>query len=519
MNEAMKIEVNAMLGDILSCPLNSEAASLYVIMEGIRYSETPAEQKAAEKTKIQEFTVLYKMAPGQHGGNAFAGTTVFERKTLNSRDTGDPHLLQRSKSLGKILGTIPCAAHEEILLITWDHGSAFGIFRDEDPRTPTAHVRTAITDHLEHYPFLQRFWNEAMQTPKLSAIMEKKSAQPRELVVQVKHDLYTIPARKKQDWHHLWHTPGATIPLGNLPKTKKKIPEILKNWELAASIKSWLRDKGQKKVGVLVMLNCWMMNLHTLYNFRKTVKYLVAPEGSIDNPGYNYHDILLHLYGSRPTTPRELSVKVVETSHNELMVERAKKLNKTYPETLSFRSIVNVRLDYGPHEPNELEELFASLYGFIGTLDKMLKADRSGKFLLLLQHVRALSYDFTTGLVGMVDLPNYLFNLIAATNGLKNPVFKNAFDNEVNRLQAKLLEGLPVVLPRWIGDRCYYWNHEPIYTKLLSLKPTGFAIFFPNAKQIDPLVLDNVRDDLLLNEYFVRWKHVLDKIHGGKRLP
>ena len=483
MNEPMKIEVDAMLGDILSCPLNSEAASLYVVMEGIRYvGEGPA-----KKDKIQEFTVLYKMAPGPHGLNTFESCTVFERKYIRLTNAGaDPHLLQQAKQLGKILSNIPCDENEEILLITWDHGSAFGIFRDEDPKAPTAHVRSAITDHLEHYPYLRRFWTAAMQSDSLSTMMKKKVAQHRNPVVQ-----------------------------------GKVIPEILKNWKLATAIKTWLRGKGQKKVGVLVMLNCWMMNLHTLYSMKGVVKYLVAPEGNIDNPGYNYHDILLQLYNRFPhtPTPQELAIHVVKTSHNEFMIDRAKQLNKLHPDTLSFRAIVNVRLDYGPSESNKLDELFMTLHGIIEMLHKKLRQDRSGAFLLLLQHVRALSFDFTAELVPMIDLPNYLFYLVAATNGLKKPVFTKAFANEVDKLQTQLLEGLPVVLPRWLGENCYYWNHEPIYSKLLSLKPTGFSIFFPDAKQIDPLVLDNVRDDLLLKTYFVRWKRILDKIHDGKRLP
>jgi len=482
MNERMKIEVDAMLGDILSCPLNSDAARLYVVMEGIRYIDAEAEGLA----NIQEFTALYEMGSSPHGPNSFAGCTVFENKVMKLKATGhDPHLVQKAKQLGKILRNIRCEPDEEILLITWDHGSAFGVFRDEDPKIPTAPVRTAITDRLDQHPHLKQFWDKALESDELSKMMERRARGP-------------ILLKKAQP---------------------VRIPEILKNWELATAVGIWLGK--EKKLGVLVMLNCWMMNLHTLYSLRGCVKYLVAPAGNIDSPGYNYHDILLGVYNSKPDpiSPKELSVLVVRSSHNDLMAERAKVMNREYPMTLSFRSVVNVRLDYAAPEPNRLDELFATLNELVGMLDELLKNDESGAFLWLMRYVRALSFDFTEGLVGMVDLPNYLFYLIAATNGLPEPAFPKEFIEGVNRLVGVTVQELPVVLPRWIGDNCYVWEHQHIFTKLTNLKPTGFNIFFPVGKQIDPLVLDNVRDDLLMNESFVRWKRLLDKVHGGDPLP
>jgi hypothetical protein len=81
----------------------------------------------------------------------------------------------------------------------------------------------------------------------------------------------------------------------------EKVREILSNDELAIVFREWLGE--DEKVGVLLMMNCWMMNLHTMYSLVDTVQCLVAPQSDIGTPGYNYKAILKYLFKEKDALP------------------------------------------------------------------------------------------------------------------------------------------------------------------------------------------------------------------------
>lgn len=123
------------------------------------------------------------------------------------------------------------------LLFTWDHGSAFGVFRDK--------VR------------------EGMMEP--------------EKFLDIKED------------------------------EKEK---ILTMEELSNAIK-W--SFGNKKIDLLVMMNCYMQFFDAGYALRKTVRYLVAPETAISFDGYNYPFIFQVLADNPDISPKKLARHVVSS--------------------------------------------------------------------------------------------------------------------------------------------------------------------------------------------------------------
>ena len=48
----------------------------------------------------------------------------------------------------------------------------------------------------------------------------------------------------------------------------------------------------RKKVNLLIMMNCNMMNLHCIGALNDSTDYFVAPSTGIDEPGYNYCAIM-----------------------------------------------------------------------------------------------------------------------------------------------------------------------------------------------------------------------------------
>ena len=484
MDKSTKTEINILLQDIMTCPVNRRA-EVYVILDSIQYV-----RKTDTCYEIDERVLLYevKAAPG-YPVNAFGRVVPIEHNTVSPRHPAElGHALQRVDKLTKVLKQITPGEEDEVFLVTWDHGSAFGIFRQIDPVTlPGSSGRSSITEQLDDFPYLKLFWTRALAETRFGEFMRTREE-------------FSIADRKV----------GADTP-----------PEILKNGELAQVLKSWLGKRKDKKAAVLLMMNCWMMNLHTLYSLRDYVKYLVAPEGYIDTPGYNYRDILTFIYQSSPLPPdaETLAVKCVQLSHNAFMRRRARTVNTKFPDTIDFRTIVAVQLDY-PQGVSAFEELLKTAGAIIQQLTALLQADTSGSFLHLLSFVRALSFDFTDNEAFLIDLPNFFQSLLSATNLVRPDMFPGALFDQISSFTGSTHLQPPAVANGKFVGKCYTFfvdNNAEERWKLTGMPPTGFSLFFPTSATInnpDLNLLDNVRSDELLNGPFKPWTALVNKLLG-----
>ena len=134
------------------------------------------------------------------------------------------------------------------LLITWDHGSSFGIF-----------PKTNANSSNQQYVF---YANPA----------------------------YTRPWDK-------------SINSNNNIVEAQAVLDILSNEELAKAIKIGFEGK----LDVLLMMNCIVQSLHTGYALKNSVHYLVAPETGIDEPGYNYIAIINYIMRQLKTTTESVA--------------------------------------------------------------------------------------------------------------------------------------------------------------------------------------------------------------------
>ena len=315
-------------------------------------------------------SLLYEMVPSPLGSdrpNTF-GTCWPIDFARGRTDGGVPgqHPMQRAQRLTAVLGEhVQLQPTDEIFLVTWDHGAAFGMFREQQPNVSLLTARTDLAHQLDDYPALRKFWDRALQETRFKQFVDRKKQQVPELVVQVGFDVYKIDQagpntiftsdflsdqqilnlfdvlkagndsprlsfnadryhslpsdikanlltpEQQQRLQHCISLEGATqMGLGT-----PLVPAILKNDELAKAIRGWLGEK--RRASVVLMMNCYMMNLHTLYSLKEQVAYLVAPQSDIDTPGYHYFKILQSIYRGRPyaVTPAQLAINCVEFSH------------------------------------------------------------------------------------------------------------------------------------------------------------------------------------------------------------
>jgi hypothetical protein len=542
MNEAMKIELNAMFGDILNNRINPDAASLYVILTSIVYVDLAVPGPPQQR----EMTLLYKLKPAAASpGNEFDFCEPFEFRTgrADNKDV-QQHILQQVDKLHPVLDKIEIEPQDEIFLITWDHGNGFGVFNQESPDIPTA--ATPIDDEMELklYPALKAFWDEATAKTKFKDFLDtKKNNSTISADIRAGSDLYSLsledaatiaPALIKQSSLETFDliregdsflVKKGTVRDGDKNASGIKLkgpqpPEALMNGELARVIEKWLAKRDDRKVGVLLMLNCCMMNLHTIYSLRNTVKFLVAPQSSIDNPGYNYQDSLRSIYAAYPDSlaPQELADNIVEFSHNPFLFERAKALNTDHPETIDLRAIVNIRLDYAD-APSPIDNLITTIGQFIGNLNALLANDPEKANVHLLKYVRTLCFNFGSRVAPMVDLPNFLAALASASGNLNPRIIKQGFSDAIGALQENAQAELKGIKTRFIGPKAYYSDYKPTPGQLTGMSPTGYSIYFPMDVPADGAVVNSVKNDellLLLSKEAPGWKELLGTVYNGK---
>ena len=187
--------------------------------------------------KRDDKTFVHKIVKGKDGNSP--------NKVKNVAEFNLPNAIQRQEQLQYLFKFIDkLETPDQIFLTTWDHGSVFGFFKEMPHPNPTSY-------------FSIKSKGEALGISKL-----------------FEHDFSTMSFVKDP--------PNLTISIN----TKF---EILKNEELSfAIVNGFLR----KKVNLLIMMNCNMMNLHCIGALNDSTDYFVAPSTGIDEPGYNYCAIM-----------------------------------------------------------------------------------------------------------------------------------------------------------------------------------------------------------------------------------
>ncbi|ACU61741.1 clostripain-related cysteine peptidase [Chitinophaga pinensis] len=157
---------------------------------------------------------------------------------------------------------------DKYMLFTWEHGSAFGIFKE------------GVLTVNDTTP------------PDQSMTMEARFVRQ---AINVKSDQVRI--RESID--------TVQIAVNNLAATQF---DMLTMEELKDAIEIGFAGR---KVDVLVMLNCWMQFFDTGLTLSKHVDYLVGPETDMDFNGYNYSAIFGLLSSQPDISPRGLSSFIV----------------------------------------------------------------------------------------------------------------------------------------------------------------------------------------------------------------
>ena len=577
MNPETKIELNLLFKEILTTPINSQNASLYVILNGIRYKND------SSKTQFETKTLFFDIVKDMDGSFNKIGKKfkVIDSALLGTNQPATA-TIQLPGKLTPILQNISVSAEEEVVLVTWDHGSAFGIFRDTEPPQPSIEPRKPVYDELEKFPYLKEFWEHALKNDKqfdeFITNQKKKRFEP---ILQSAYRFYVLfdnDANKNRFKELLMNenltgllkihkiesqSPRLVFdPAGRgsqnlffgkeeIPQQiaegveiQEAVPEILSNHELALSISVWLNKDAwlnkedededlsdnlltQKKVGVLLMMNCWMMNLHTLYSLQYSVECLVAPVGDIAIPGYNYRDMLKYIYDPKTfcRSNQKLAKKIVQTCENKFALKRAENIykqlkNKKHAKIDAWK-IVAVDLttkdtdgtSLFQNQITALKKMIEMLNSFITPISGI---NPFPEMKSLCKYVRSVCFDFSDKESKMIDIINWLLSIKSANE---------TFVGGSTKLPGDILVAIPefcaliirkkgeknLVLKMSTGKLVYPENSDPLNSSIiLKLPPTGYNLFFPAFDFSKDLKLkSNIANDLFLNKFLSSWKTFL----------
>jgi hypothetical protein len=476
-------------------------------------------------------------------------------------------VLQKAKQLANVLRETNVKSDEEVFLITWDHGSAFGIFRKETPILNNSTIRTEIDRNLFQYPFIKLFWDRVKEEDEHGFLKSKQVASTH-TTIQVGHTLIKIknsPENKQRlkyylknesefvyedkarrirfigadkisagtnagTGHSLFQQKTTAILsdglLQNEMEVEPKAAEILTNSELDECLRLWLCGK---KVGVLLMSNCWMMNLHTMYTLKDSVKCLVAPQGSIDLPGYNLKDILseINAFSGNKLEPTELARTCVKTLDNSYSKAKAVMLDRSEPGVLKLFKVFAVDLNKATGDKNVLAQHTELLKELIDLLIDQLKENRAEgtEMKYFLKYVRSVCFDFTGGFVMMIDIVNWIKSINSA-NQQFNSTLQKLTQRFVSPIAAfnQAVSKNSIILEASSGSDIYSPNNLfTSNTKIddfvtIKLPPTGYSLFFPIQDCREIMHADdyanvkaNVLSDKLL-EYLPNWREFLKHI-------
>ncbi|MFT3908260.1 MAG: hypothetical protein QM737_02445 [Ferruginibacter sp.] len=550
MNGEMKIELDLLLKEVMSTAVNPQNARLFVIFNGIRYNLDKAEPRVESKTILTEI-----VNTNNSSLNQFGCFEIINHVFSPWGDFGSDNL-QVTNKLTPILEKIPVANDEEVVLVTWDHGCALGIFRAETIDVLNIQPAKLVRNELDNFPFLKEFWenqNEVKCDPG------DLSVTPEKILVPVIHSLnktYVLPDNDDKEYFKEMLFNGekncylkiqknedkTPTLIFNLPKYQSErkpslpafseemiartielveiVPEILSNDEMASSVNRWLKKKSQedKKIGILLMMNCWMMNLHTMYSFRETVECLVAPAGDIAIPGYNYRDILRYIY--KPKTyfrsNQQVAKKMVRTTENKFALKRAENiysmLRKSHKKVDEWK-IIAVDLTVKDLDDNSLfQNQIDSLKLLIEKMNFYVSHNSASEIKWMFKYVRSLCYDFSSQQCYMIDILNWALSVKHADEVFAGgaaklfPDIKVAVANLRNLILRRKKEPT-LILQMSKGENVYPVNKNPLFpVGMIVLPPTGYNLFFPVKDFSNELKLkSNIENDLFLKNFLNNW--------------
>jgi hypothetical protein len=396
--------------------------------------------------------------------------TLLQLQQLEDRD-----FAQKSDSIKKVFRYIDrYYPAEKNMLITWDHGSAFGIFkkklkdppRSEDEEVSPARGGAGMADDLpiQAKEDLLSVNTKVPESPCYKVLAQKKLDENNTILV-VKNRRFLRPDTFFTE----------KMRSGTFEEAQTIDFALLSNDKLAEAISMGFKGK---QVDVLLMFNCFMQNVHTCFSLCKNVSHLVAPEGSICAPGYDYKAIARSIKESQGNIDgKQLARLAVNTFRkNYIFWKRAAALKAIGVFAFSLQ-------DYE-------QQMIAPLKDWIQSMEEMIRT-----FTELPGEMRAArAHDYEFGIVQdmdyqFIDLNNYMLDLVKRSD---KPALKKPYSAGIRALKKSLKVASTAIRTASTIGRGFYADGRGTSQTIDKQRPTGISIYFPQEAQQPPGAIEQL---------------------------
>lgn len=346
---------------------------------------------------------------------------------------------------------------DRYMLFTWDHGAGFGIFNYEPkgPGIPFKNKRYFDSVFFESLNSPQ-YKSPFKITPFLNGeLTEEDEAEENKVEVISTKRFVTNNAKKVL----IGTEESFAISSYNYNKLLSysadydleddEITDMLTMDELNKAIAAVFKDK---KISVLVMMNCWMQMIETGFAFRDTVDILVAPETTLMFNAYNY-----------PAIFEKLNENPTEITNEAIAVFCSKSAEKTYSDLKASFSKVAI----SAVRPALAEKINDAVTLFFESLDINNNTVKSN-----LKKLRNKCTDISKLGLSRYETPEYqLYNFIDFVNYFNGLNDSNLIDDAIYKSILKACD--EYVIPKSL-----------VFGKFFGAERiSGFLVFHPTTKK------------------------------------
>jgi Clostripain family len=601
MNKEIMAELNELLADLFNCTLSNHLI-IYLVFNSIRFVNEQMDSFANidTETLILRLDEKTKSLKNKYN-NIFVDINT--ESDASSDITNDDELIKIFK---KIRNDVKFDPKARKLIITWAHGSAFGIFKDVEFQTPQVEVWEYAVNEISKFEYLEELFNQhpllkgvkresgknykivqqgyqtlATNNDEVVSILSQITTNNEPVFVEqkdnnsfvfsfypndeniidyAKHlneidqsslsykfrmtnnfEISSNPEPEKTttslkilsespdiDLFFINNEVSSSLPsvsetsfvdsriTSSLDFFKQNINavaatvstlenqsttfKILTNEELAKALSNVFGS-----IDILMMMNCFMMNLMNAYAVKDCVKHLIATQGSISAPGFNYQDIVKCLLHHPNSKTVNISRRFLNSTFNKRAYAKGKKFprftNSTFRQWGLFLLNFQVCNSLGK---NSFGELLTQLGNLIDILTEKVNGTMSDlQIKTVLNCARRLTYCFDKGFgYELVDLVNWCKIIrtiisdieIDAINNLKGEL-----DNLSNKIALEISQsGLFYHYPFKVAP---FFEYETTAGVVTCHEPTGIAITFPFSIRNNPNLVQLLSiSNLLLTE-------------------
>ncbi len=469
-------DLDSLCKDLIKCKIDGKKFSLYVVLSKVNYLE--------DNNNNNEFlpfssTFLYRLEPSAEGKNK---VIVQELENIQDIDIS----VQRTKDLEIIFQKIKQSEKKQgyddirIFLNTWDHGSAFGIFGTGRQRNPPTQMHTwDIIDNSTFY-YIKEFLDATKQ--KFRSMNRNATITPVGNAKNSYSFLDMVFSIDDEETDRAFNTANATnftvikkagkdmLRMEFLGNEIKEIPitilnEVLSNKELAVSIANGFEQKAD----ILMMMNCWMMNLDAMCLFKEDVDYFIAPSTGIIPRVYNYSKILEFIYEETRKNGYLEAETLAKTCITSILDETRTLISRDINSCAVFGVALNK--EKADVKKRVIDLIVEAIKEF---MDSLPINSKNEKLKLLLKYATIYTHDFSDQKeLFQIDFFHWVKNIkFTKGNGeiaIKESVFRKFF--------RQMDELIPMIhFCKHVGPSWYEGNGSK---GMIHNKPVGLNVYLP----------------------------------------